>query len=940
MLFYPPAKKQISRLALRSILLVSILLLFFVNFSFAQTKRGNIWCFGKNAGLDFNSGTAVPIGPNSINAYTENCASTCDEFGNLLFYTRGDSVWDKTNIYMPNGYGLKGHVSASQGVLITPVIGSCSRYYVFTAVAYEQWASPQGLNYSIVDMSLPGNGNASCPLGDIDAAYKNIKLTNLLVEDTLDEKVTSVMHANGTDYWIIVKLAKSNTYYSYLVTAAGINPIPVQSVTGIILSLSGYMKPSKDGKQILNVKAAKFFPFGFGKAELIDFNDATGVLSNAQAISTVNRYFDGGSFSCNDSVIYVTAHNSFGVNDLYSYQRFAPVISATENLVANNLYPGSLQLAVDGKIYLPDFLWPTVSVVNNPNSLAAPGFAQSTINLVPTTEAELGTPNFFHGYEREFCNAQTNSLFTNVHNICSGDQVSIGSASLVSCHNYSWSPATGLSNTSSPNPSANPASTQTYTLTIVTMNCDTVMDTVRVNVTQTPVAAINGNLTICVGQSTILTATGGGAYSWIGGPMTSTISVNPASPTSYSVVVSNGACVDTSDVLVNVVQKPVAAIAGNLTLCAGQNLMLTASGGGSYSWSNGPISNTMTVSPGIAATYSVIVSNGSCNDTAYASVTITPLPQAIISGSIIICSGNSTILSASGAGALSWSPGPATTTISVSPTTSTKYYLQATNNCGTDIDSVMVLVNDLPIINISGDDTICKDELVVLNASGAIQYSWTPLVGLSASTGSNVTASPQLPTLYIVTGTDANGCVNTRSINIVVITPPLLNPSPGQTIFSGNSVALSAGGSGSITYQWFPSAGLSCTTCANPIASPDGTTKYYILVTDANGYTNLDSVIVTVKPMCDDLFIPNVFSPNGDGQNDIFYVRGSCFKVSVLKIYNRWGEKIFESQDINYGWDGKQKGKDMDANVFTILFTAIDINNEEINVRKSITLMR
>ncbi len=841
---------------------------------FSQTNKANVWCFGDKAGVDFNSGAPVAFARTATTNLIEGSSSMCDEFGNLLFYASGVNAWDKSHVVMPNGSGLLGYGSSTQGALITPVIGTCDKYYLFTVGAYEQGANLPGLHYSIIDMSLQGNGTISCPLGDIPAGSKNIHLTPAPLKDSLDEKITSVMHSNGTDYWIIVRELATNVYYSYLVTAAGINTVPVQSATGGapgVGSWYGYLKPTKDGKQLVGARLWCFNSSGNIPRfiELIDFNNTTGALSNAQKINVVNDHFwYGVAFSCNDSVIYATGAQFFGSYKLYQYQRFAPVVSATETVVTNLSDASSLQLGPDGKIYNFTFIKTSLDVINNPNSVASPNFATSIVPLVAGTRSMMGSPNIFHGYEREFCNSFSSSGNTNT--ICLGDSVALGKSHYTTCHSYSWSPAAGLSNTSALNPIAKPLVPTTYTLTVTTLNCDTYTDTFRVNVLPLPVAVISGNQYVC----------------------------------------------------------------------AGSTITLTASSGINYNWNTGATTNTISVSPSLTTSYTVVVSDGSCTNTAVTTVTFVPLPVAAISGLTSVCIGDSVSLSATVVGAYVWSTGELTPAIKVGPLLNFRYYLTSSNICGNAVDSVDIVVHSLPVIVCSAADTICAGQNSILFASGGNTYSWFPALGLSSTTGNSVNVSPVLSSTYSVVGMDINGCVDSCNVQVEVNILPLVNAGASWTIQLGSNVQLSASAGG--TYLWSPSAGLSCITCSTPIASPTETTTYYLTTTDANGCTAMDSLLVTVDLICGKYFIPNVFSPNADGENDVFYVYSNlkCVKDFSLKIYSRWGEMLFQTDDPQLGWNGIHNGKTMNSDVFVYQLNMILIDKSEIIKSGNITLLR
>ena len=169
---------------------------------FAQ-KEGNIWYFGSGAGLDFNSGTAVSISGGQLNTL-EGCASISDASGDLLFYTDGMTVYDRTHAVMMNGTDLLGNNSSTQSAIIVKKPESDTIYYVFTVDGLT--GNNGGLSYSEIDLSLNGG------LG----AVTNLK--NEVLFFYAAEKVTAIKHANGSDYWIIAPQHTTDTYFSYLFT--------------------------------------------------------------------------------------------------------------------------------------------------------------------------------------------------------------------------------------------------------------------------------------------------------------------------------------------------------------------------------------------------------------------------------------------------------------------------------------------------------------------------------------------------------------------------------------------------------------------------------------------------------------------------------------------------------------------------------------------------
>ena len=160
------------------------------------------------------------------------------------------------------------------------------------------------------------------------------------------------------------------------------------------------------------------------------------------------------------------------------------------------------------------------------------------------------------------------------------------------------------------------------------------------------------------------------------------------------------------------------------------------------------------------------------------------------------------------------------------------------------------------------------------------------------------------------------------------------------TIFEGESVVLTA--SGGISYTWSPSNGLSCDDCEVTTASPSSSTIYTVTATDASGCQGEADVLITVIPICGEVFVPTVLSPNGAQQDDnrMACVYGNCIQTMTYSIYNRWGEKVFETQDPSNCWDGTYKGKPMNPGVFAYKLQATLINGQNIEQSGNITLLK
>ena len=266
-------------------------------------------------------------------------------------------------------------------------------------------------------------------------------------------------------------------------------------------------------------------------------------------------------------------------------------------------------------------------------------------------------------------------------------------------------------------------------------------------------------------------------------------------------------------------------------------------------------------------------------------------------------------------------------------------------------DTIKVYGTPVPII--TSADLVCIGSTIQLQGSLVVpdtstKWSWTLGNGQNSSrqnvfTTYNTVGNPQI-TLEAVNDL---GCKQNTSKSIQVVPLPGINIIQDPTIIAGTGIVIPATYSQNVvTYSWTPVAGLSCVDCANPYATPQFTTKYKVSVVDSNGCASSREVTVTV--ICNDknYFIPNTFSPNGDGMNDVFYPRGSGInRIQSMRIFNRWGELVFEKKNFlanesAAGWDGKVKGKPADQDVYVYIIEFICDNAAIIPIRGNVALIR
>ncbi len=366
--------------------IIFICLILLTSWSTFAQKEANYWFFGEYAGLDFSNGAPQAI-TNGALSTMEGCSSISSETGALQFYTDGIRVWNKNHVQMPNGFGLLGDPSSTQSGIIVPKPGSTTLFYIFTVDESGNGGGQNGLNYTLVDMTLDAFK------GDVVTSEKNVLLTKPLCE-----KVTAVGHENGTDIWVIACKWGTNSFYSYLVTADGVTMDPVISSVGTVINgdiqnAKGYLKVSPDGEKIVKANA------GLRTVEIFDFDISTGLVSNVIVDNTPSTEPYGVEFSPNSSKLYICSWYT-GDQVLYQYNLEAgtpqQIINSRTQVASGT--EGALQLGPDNKIYVAQNQSTFLSVINDPNEQGnACSFQWAGVQL-SGKRSRWGLPPFIHSF--------------------------------------------------------------------------------------------------------------------------------------------------------------------------------------------------------------------------------------------------------------------------------------------------------------------------------------------------------------------------------------------------------------------------------------------------------------------------------------------------------------------------------------------------------------
>ncbi len=351
-----------------------------------NTPQNNVWVLSNYASIDFSTG--VPVTGSSAADAIEGGASVSDSRGNLLFYTDGSTVFNRSNVPMPSGVGIVPFAtrSTTQSSLIVPFIGDTSKYYIFSLE--NQLLTPYRfchLAYSEVDMTLDGR------MGDIIPGRSGIALA-----DEMSEKLIAIA-GNDCNVWVIAHKKDSTLFYVYEVTASGVSAPTVYNVgsfPGYGNYSNGVMKCSHDRTKIF-VACVPFGSSFVGGGELCDFDPATGAVSNAQVIASDGGIY-GAEFSPDNSKLYICRITTPSIIQYDLSLPSLPAIIASGTVLSGTIgFSGDAKLGPDGRIYVIGSHSSTyIGTISSPNLAGlACGFRHDGLALSSGSSPSLGLPN-------------------------------------------------------------------------------------------------------------------------------------------------------------------------------------------------------------------------------------------------------------------------------------------------------------------------------------------------------------------------------------------------------------------------------------------------------------------------------------------------------------------------------------------------------------------
>lgn len=533
--------------------------------------------------------------------------------------------------------------------------------------------------------------------------------------------------------------------------------------------------------------------------------------------------------------------------------------------------------------------------------------------------------------------------------VCEGDLVTLNGGGAAT---YTWDG--GVINGV---PFAPPLGTTTYTVTGTSAAGCVNSATIDITVTALPDVIATADLTeVCEGEEVTLSGSGADTYDWDLGVMDGEPFIPDGVGTiTYTVTGTAGdGCSGsaTIDILVN----PLPDVDANATpdeVCQGESIVFTGEGADTYVWDGG-ITDGVPLVMGVAGdfTFNVVgTSADGCVNTASVVVSVNENPDVGATAlTTEVCFGESTTVNGTGAMTYTWDGG-LTDGVSFTPSElgTTTYTVTGTNvfGCSATATITISVIDCEPVVpNFEVPDALCLGDCFQIRdlTTGAVT-GWEWDFGGAATPPTSTEQHPEIcvysaGTFTItLTTTSHTGALSTLTKDITVYNNPV--------VIAGNDTIIDLGGSAELMvlsgtlgeFSWTPKTGVECPECEYTLASPPDSETYMISYTDENGCTGSDTVMVLVN-FIEGVGVPTAFSPNGDGYNDVLFVKGYGLKSLYFAVYNRYGELIFETTNQNIGWDGSHKNRDENPGVFTWVLQYEFINGKKGSQKGNTTLIR
>ncbi len=912
----------------------------------AQEGQRNLF-FNSNTDvvrLDFSDEPPTPYLTGIAGSY-EGIAHFEDGNGNLLFWFNSNGMYDANANFMPGSWGIFADASSAE-VCISPVPEQDDKYYVF----YNAQTC-SNLYYSVVDMSITGGGS----IGDV------VELNTLIDAGSYSEGLEVVQIPGTPNYWLL-SYDCNQGFKKSLINPDGVSE-PCLFHT--------YPSPSGgfDGRGEFDYHKGRIgMCYAWSNAVFTgEFNPETGVLTNPLTLNdpAISSNVFGVEFSPDGTKMYFSLWYFPNINNVFQYNFDNDILSSW----LPNYGPGSswisglgeIELGLNGKLYIIEDGGSNILTIENPNDSAG-DIVFSSIPIGTTTGLGISDhiqSYFFETEEPEPECVEIGSALELTHGLVDNetqwhytdDPTNI----LFVGETYTGIMGEDILNISATNTNAGDACFDGLTVSI--------------DFTISPIPQVDpgADQTIGIGETTAMTATvipAGATVYWyptIGlADFTSlTTDASPTETTTYSLTVINGDCEVQEQMTIFVFDK----IIIQDTICAEigstVNLSLPSDTLTNHSWTDvaepdTELGNTPTYSTNVSnaiVTYSGTTDNVLPDGTGLIhQTTIIPLASPNAGADITIQAGQTALLIATGAddAGYLWNADPSIVTsdlsqdsLEVMPNVTTTYTLNSAYDpfCPTN-DQVTVIVTseeESTLCSVIGE--IFKLEIPDDNYDTITWYASDNL-NTPLETGLEYSATTPNSSVSYTAIADAAGTFT--NFNFTVFANPIIDAGPDQTITEGEqtSLNLTNNGTNPISISWEPASELDDATSENPTTNILTTTTFTATSTTEDGCVNTDAVTVNVK-IESYVLIPSGFSPNNDNVNDVLYlVPFNIEELVTFRIFNRWGQLVFETNDITKGWDGTFKGDQCEMGVYACYAVVIDRKGKEYMEKGNITLIK
>ncbi len=561
---------------------------------------------------------------------------------------------------------------------------------------------------------------------------------------------------------------------------------------------------------------------------------------------------------------------------------------------------------------------------------------------------------------------------------CAPHTVSFVNESMVA-DNYVWDFGDGTATTTVTSPTHTFMNPGVYTVSLHANNplsCitdDTFTTKIYVFSAATPQLVTNDTV-ICLFQNinigvNVLNPSNTVGYAWTpvaainGSPNQQIVNVNPAMAQDFTVTVTNSdemcSATATANVHIDVFDPILINMVSNDTvICKGKSVPLHVEGNSifTYQWSPDidiieADTNSTIATPQQSRRYMVTVTYADCvphHDSVW--VNVEPVPQVNAGPDRVICSYDTVQLyaaalpSAFNAYKYEWHPGInlndstiVNPVFSNGPSSLMEVTVSTPAGC-TGKDSVIITVHPGKFLEVSADTGVCPPALVQLHASGAESYSWSPAYGLDNTTTPNPVATPETSVTYTATGINKYNCVDSQKVVLDVYPQAVITMPDQATIWPGEHYTISPEGN-CLYFNWFPTSGLSSGVVSNPDAAPQVRTRYYVTATTEHGCVVKDSIDILVNEESV-LDMPNAFTPNDSYNGELKIMKRGLATLKYFRVYNRWGNKVFETTDINKGWNGTFNNSPQPMGVYVYSIEAVTNTGKQYTKQGNVTLIR